>query len=86
METFWFFRLRLYRVYDFAYESDFWFPKGHKRSYDELNSTKGGNRKRTKSAAYTQKLKGTQHSWRLQADWTEQSHGNSDPRDEQGET
>ena len=58
METFWFFRLRLCRANDFAYESNFWFPQGHKRSYDELISTKGGNMKRTKNAAaYTRQLK-----------------------------
>jgi len=34
METFWFFWLRFRRVYDSAYDSDFWFPQGHKRSYD----------------------------------------------------
>ena len=34
METFWFFWLRLRRAYDFAYDSDFWFSLGHKRSYD----------------------------------------------------
>ena len=34
METFWFFRLRFRRGYDSAYESDFWFSKGHKRPYD----------------------------------------------------
>ena len=42
---------------DFAYESNFLFPQGHKCSYDELISTKGGNMKRTKNAAYTRKLK-----------------------------
>ena len=57
METFWFFPLRLCCANDFAYESNFWFPQGHKRSYDELNNTKGGNMKRTKNAAYTPKLK-----------------------------
>ena len=57
METFWFFRLRLCRSNDFSYESNFLFPQGHKRSYDELISTKGGNMKRTKNAAYTRKLK-----------------------------
>ena len=31
METFWFFGLRLCRAYDFAYESDFSFPQGHKQ-------------------------------------------------------
>ena len=34
METFWFFWLRLRRAYDSAYDSDFWFSLGHKRSYD----------------------------------------------------
>ena len=34
METLWFFRLRLRRAYDSAYDSDFWFSKGHKRSHD----------------------------------------------------
>ena len=34
METFWSFRLRFRRAYDSAYESDFWFSKGHKRPYD----------------------------------------------------
>ena len=34
METFWFFWLRFRRAYDSAYDSDFWFSPGHKRSYD----------------------------------------------------
>ena len=34
METFWFFWLRFRRANDFAYDSDFWFSPGHKRSYD----------------------------------------------------
>ena len=34
METFWFFWLRFRRAYDSAYDSDFWFSLGHKRSYD----------------------------------------------------
>ena len=34
METLWFFRLRFRRAYDSAYDSDFWFSKGHKRSHD----------------------------------------------------
>ena len=34
METFWLFWLRFGRAYDSAYESDFWFPLGHKRSYN----------------------------------------------------
>ena len=34
METFWFFRLRVRRAYDSAYDFDFGFSKGHKRSYD----------------------------------------------------
>ena len=34
METLWFFRLRFRRAYDSAYDSDFWFLKGHKRSHD----------------------------------------------------
>ena len=33
METFWFFRLRFHRACDSAYDSDFWFSLGHKRSY-----------------------------------------------------
>ena len=33
METFWFFWLRFRRAYDSAYNSDFWFSLGHKRSY-----------------------------------------------------
>ena len=57
METFWFFRLRLCRSNDFAYESNFLFPQDNKCSYDELISSKGGNMKRTKNAAYTRKLK-----------------------------
>ena len=34
METFWFFRLQFHCAYDSAYDSDFWFSLGHKRSYD----------------------------------------------------
>ena len=34
METFWFFWLRFRRAYDSAYDSNFWFSLGHKRSYD----------------------------------------------------
>ena len=34
METFWFFRLRLRRAYESAYDSDFRFSLGHKLSYD----------------------------------------------------
>ena len=34
METFWFIRPRFRRAYDSAYDSDFWFLLGHKRSYD----------------------------------------------------
>ena len=34
MEAFWFFWLRFRRAYDSAYDSDFWFSKGHERSYD----------------------------------------------------
>ena len=34
METFWFFWLWFRRAYDSAYDSDFWFSLGHKRSYD----------------------------------------------------
>ena len=34
METLWFFRLRSRRACDSAYDSDFWFSKGHKRSHD----------------------------------------------------
>ena len=34
METLWFFRLRFRRACDSAYDSDFWFLKGHKRSHD----------------------------------------------------
>ena len=34
METLWFFRLRFRRACDSAYDSDFWFSKGHKRSHD----------------------------------------------------
>ena len=34
METLWSFRLRFRRAYDSAYDSDFWFLKGHKRSHD----------------------------------------------------
>ena len=33
METFWFFWFRFRRAYDSAYDSDFWFLLGHKRSY-----------------------------------------------------
>ena len=33
METFWFFWLRLRCAYDSAYDSDFLFSQGHKRSY-----------------------------------------------------
>ena len=34
METFWFFRLRFRRAYDFDYDSDIQFSLGHKLSYD----------------------------------------------------
>ena len=34
METFWIFRLPLRRAYESAYDSDFWFLKGHERSSD----------------------------------------------------
>ena len=34
LETFWFFRLRFRRAYDYAYDSDFRFSLGHKLSYD----------------------------------------------------
>ena len=34
MEPFWFFWLRFRCAYDSAYDSDFWFSLGHKRSYD----------------------------------------------------
>ena len=34
METFWSFRLRFRRAYDYAYDSVFQFPLGHKRSCD----------------------------------------------------
>ena len=34
IKTFWFFWLRFRRAYDSAYDSDFWFSLGHKRSYD----------------------------------------------------
>ena len=34
METFWFFRLRFRRAYDFAYNSDLGFSLGHKVYYD----------------------------------------------------
>ena len=34
METFWFFWRRFRRANDSAYDSDFWFSLGHKRSYD----------------------------------------------------
>ena len=33
METFWFIWLRFRRAYDSAYDTDFWFSLGHKRSY-----------------------------------------------------
>ena len=33
MKTFWFFRLRISCAYDSAYDSDFLFSQGHKRSY-----------------------------------------------------
>ena len=39
METSWFFRLRVRRTYDSAYDSDFGFSKGHKRSYDSANDS-----------------------------------------------
>ena len=34
MEPFWFFRLRFRRAYDSAYDSDFRFSPGRKRSYN----------------------------------------------------
>ena len=34
METFWFFRLRLCRAEDSAYDPEFWFSPGNMRSYD----------------------------------------------------
>ena len=34
METFWFFWLRFCHPYDSAYDSDFLFSQGHKRSYN----------------------------------------------------
>ena len=34
MEPFWFFRLQFCRTYDSAYNSDFLFSQGHKRSFD----------------------------------------------------
>ena len=34
METFWFFRLRLRRAYDTAYDSDFWFKMSQALLYD----------------------------------------------------
>ena len=44
METFWFFWLRFRRAYDSAYDSDFWFSQGHKRSYDsDLDSVASKN-------------------------------------------
>jgi len=39
METFWFFRLRFRRAYDPAYDSDFRFSLGHKRSYVSDNDS-----------------------------------------------
>ena len=44
METFWFFWLRFRRAYDSAYDSDFLFSLGRKRSYDsDSNSVASEN-------------------------------------------
>ena len=42
MKTFWFFRLRFCRVYDSAYDSDFRFSLGHKRSYSSVYDSVAG--------------------------------------------
>ena len=42
MEMFWFFWLRFRRAYDSAYDSDFWFSLGHKRSNDSDSDSVAG--------------------------------------------